>query len=306
MAQKIKNIGKITLAAVLMAAIVISVSVLIRIATAEPVDTYHSGWNLVRTSADEDGATFAAVYDLTGVGTTNGDFASMSDDAFQIPSRNERNSVGYAPGTKWVFAICGKCYNDTDDTFSFDVVGWSKSNGMMHKIVEGDGVLGTQAVVTYPDTGGDALGELVSLTSVAYTHASETFTSTNGFDDVVAGMMARVTGTGFTNEIVNITTVTANDSVVCDITTSTGNGTDATIQINPSFWADTINLDATTKWQGSGTDPNTVSLLNSADNEVALLVLDLAGLEYIQFVLYDCDGETGEEAGDIRVYGRPY
>jgi len=47
-------------------------------------------------------------------------------------------------------------------------------------------------------------------------------------------------------------------------------------------------------------------VINNADNEVANLVVDLTGLEWIQFVIYDADAETGEEAGNISVYGRRY
>jgi hypothetical protein len=314
--KTIKRYGRvITAVAVLLVLAAAMVVCLMPIVRAEPVDQYHTGWNLVRAKASQDGDTFAAVYDRTGVSATlTCDYDGMDDTgvalggAFRIPSRSVGSDTPYAPGTKWVFVICGNCFNDTDDTFSFNVVGWARGNGMQQNICEGNGVLGTQAVVKYPD-GGDALGELVSLTGVAYTHASETFTLSNSFDDVVAGMMARVTGTGFTSEIVNITTVTGNDSVVCDITTSTGNGTDATIQINPAFWADTIAIDEQTKWPGyNGTvvsEPG-VGVFNSGDNEVAMLVIDLAGLEYIQFVFYDCDAATGEEAGNLKVYGRPY
>jgi hypothetical protein len=314
---KFKNFGKTGLAFALLLAIAVSIFVLVRLVQAEPLDTYHAGWQLVRETADEDGADFATVYDLTGVGTTNGDFASMDatgvllGGAFRIPSRNSEQGVGYSHGTKWAFAICGSNYNNVDDTFSFNVVGWSKTNGMMHNIVEGDGVIGTQAVVVYPD-GGDAHGELVSSIAAVYTHADTTFTMTDELDDVVTGMLARVTGSGFTNAILQITTVTSNDSFVCSAITSTGNCT-ATVQINPAFWCDDLQVDELTKWSAGGAgDANTnmmsnnVAVINDGDNEVALLVLDLAGLEYIQFVFYDCDGETGDQAGNLTVYGRPY
>ena len=280
---------------------------------AEPPDTYHTGWNLVRASGDEDSTTFADEYDLTGVTAgISGAFEDMNDSRFRIPSRDPDQGVGYSHGTKWAFVICGKLYEDVGGTFSYSLVGWSKDNGMLQTICEGTGALGDQTVVKYPG-GDDALGELVSLTAVAYTHSTETFTSTDNFDDVTVGMMARVTGTGFTDEIVDITTVTNNDSVVCDITTSTADCTDATIQINPSFWADTIVVTALTKWSAAGTAnantdtmANNIAVLNSADNEVAVLVVDLAGLEYVQFVLFDCDAANSEEAGALRVYGRPY
>lgn len=272
---------------------------------AEPVDTYHSSWHLIRETANEDTADFATAYDLTGVDTTDGDFASkdtstvLAGGAFRIRSANASfGHEGYSAGGAWMFAICGSNYADVDDTFSFNIIGWSKTNGMLQTIAEGDGVIGTQAVGLYPDDGADAHGALISLTGVAYTHSSETFTESGEFGDAVVGMMARVTGTGFTNEICDITAATAN-TVVCDITTSSANCTDATIQINPAFWADTINLDETTKWPS-------VAVYNSGDNEIAFILIDTTGLEWIQFVLYGCDGETGNEAGNITVYGRRY
>ena len=319
--KAIKKYGRATVAGILLLAVVVGMVFLVYPVKAEPVDTYHSSWHLVRETADEDGASFAAVYDLTGVGTTNGHFADKDSSTvanggpFHIVSRPIRMQTGqYAEGIsaggKWMFAICGKNYNNTDDTASFNVVGWSKTNGMLQNICEGSIVLGTQAVVVYPD-GGDALGELINETGVTYTHATKTFTDTGdtgAFDGAAVGMLARVTGTNITDAIVQVTTVTDANIIICSGVTSTDNTTDATVQINPAFWADTITLDETTKWSGS-CDPNTntqIAVWNSGDNEVALLVIDTTGLEWIQFVFYDCDAATGDEAGDITVFGRRY
>ena len=204
-----------------------------------------------------------------------------------------------------MFAICGENFNDVDDTFSFNLVGWSKTNGMLQNILEGNGVIGTQAVIIYPD-GGDALGRTISETGVAYTHSTKTFTVTNrGFDGALEGMMARVTGSGFTDEIVNITTVTDVNIIICDVTSTSTDATDATVQINPAFWADTITLDETTKWpMDMGGDGNNVQVYNSGDNEVAVIVVDLTDIEWIQWIIYDADAATGEQAGNITVYGR--
>ncbi len=250
-------------------------------AKAIPLESFHAEWVLIRETADEDGASFAAVYDLTGTGSTAGNFASKDTSsvanggAYQISPREGANN-------RMMFVFCAKNYNDVDDIFSFNVIGWSRENGMLQNIAEGDCVIGTQAVVIYPD-GGDALGELVSETGVAYTHATETFTVTNeAFANVVVGMMARVTGTGYTDEIVNVTTVTDSNIIICDITTSSGNGVDSTVQINPAFWVDTINLDETTKWSASGADPCSLTVINSGDNENAGLEINVAGLDWIQ------------------------
>lgn len=315
--KKIRRYGKILI--VLVFAFILFNTPLM----AEPIDQYHSSWHLVRETADEDGATFAAVYDLTGLDLTiAGNFANKNTDtviaggAFRISTTGSRIGPheGYSAGTRWMFSICAKNYNNVTDTFSFNLIGWSKLNGMLQVIAEGDCVIGTQAVVVYPD-GGDALGELVSETSVVYTHADKSFTVTNeAFDGVVVGMLARVTGTGFTDKIAQVTTVTDVNEIRCSGLTSSTNGTDATVQINPAFWIDTINLDQTSKWTSlidghsaaSSGNKGVLEVINSGDNEVAAIVVDLTGIEWIQFVVYVADAATNEEAGDITVYGRRY
>jgi len=288
---------------------------IIPLVKAAPIDTYHSGWSLVRASDDEDAASFAAEYDLSGVTDgISGAFEDMNSSAFRIPSRSDYGGPGTSPGTKWQFVFCGKLYDDVGGTFSYSLVGWSKINGMLQVIAEGTGALGTQAVVKYPD-GADALGELITTTA-AYTFGNNTLTVTDaGFDGAAVGMMGLVTGAGLTAEIEDITTFTDANTIIFSGLADTADCT-ATVKINPSFWADTIVITSLLKWSGSIADPNTVTgysktdgtlaVLNSADNEVAVLVVDLAGLEYIQFVLYDCDGANSEEAGDLRVYGRPF
>lgn len=294
-----KTIVAVTLLLVLAVGLFMSI---LPLAMAEPLETYHSSWHLVRETANEDGDTFSLVYDLTGVGTTDGDFASkdsssvLSGGAFRIRS-NGIDYEGYSAGGAWMFTICGSNYADVDDTFSFNILGWSKTNGMLQTIAVGDGVIGEQAVGLYPDDGGDAYGALISLTGVTYTTSDETFTASGEFVNATVGMMARVTGTGFTNEIVDITTA-GNDSVICDITTTSADCTDATIQINPAFWADTINLDETTKWPSVG-------VYNSGSNEVAFILIDTTGLEWIQFVISKAAAASGE-AGNITIFGRRY
>jgi len=299
------RMGKAAVAVILIMVLVVLAVGVILPAIAAPLDTYHSSWHLVRETADEDGATFAAVYNLT----TEGNFANKDSSTvaaggpFKITSFNVGiGDEGYSPGSAWIFAICGKNYNNVDDTFSFNIIGWSKTNGMLQNIAEGDGVLGTQAVIVYPD-GGDAVGELVSETSVAYDHTGGAqatyFTVTNeGFDGAVAGMLAYVTGTNITSGYYQVTIVTDANNVKIAVT-ATDDNTDSTVQINPAFWADTINLDETTKWPS-------VAVYNSADNEMAFIVVDTIGLEWIQFVIYDADAATGEEAGDLTVYGRRF
>ena len=302
------RIGKITLASIaFLVLLTLGLCYWSYIASAEPLDTYHSSWHLVRSMADEDGAAFVNAYNLT----TEGNFANKGTAAFQIPSKQaEIGDEGRSPGTKWMFAMCGKNYdvgadNTVDNTFSYNIVGWSKTNGMLQTIAEGDCILGTQAVIVYPDSG-DAVGELISETGVTYTHSTTTFTDTGdtgSFDGAVAGMMAYVTGTDLTDGYYAITTVTDANTIVMSGISSTDNNTDSTLQINPSFWADTINLDETTKWPRDD-DANNIMVYNSGDDEVAFIVVETTGLEWIQFVIYGADAATGVEAGDIAVYGR--
>lgn len=276
------------------------------VAVADTVDSYHSSWHLVRASADEDGATFAAVYDLT----TSGNFANKDSSTvanggpFKITSKatSPRRGEGASAGGAWMLSLAGKNYNNVDDTFSFTLVGWSKLNGMLQVLCEGDAVLGTQAVVLYPNDGSDALGELVSVTAGTYTHGTTTFVDTadvGGFAGTVAGMMAYVTGSNLTDGYYQVTTVTDANTIIMSGMASTNNNTDSTIQINPAFWADTINLDETTKLPS-------VSVLNSGDNETAMISVDTTGLEWIQLVVYDADAATGEQAGDVAAFGRMY
>ena len=215
----VRNYGKVALGLALILGIAGCILMAARIAKAEPVDTYHSSWHLVRDTATENGATFAACLPLA---TSEGDFANMTASRFRISSRDAMSSEGYSAGGAWMFVFCGT--DTADDTFSFNLVGWSKTNGMAQVICEGNAILGTQDVVKYPD----------------------------------------------------------------DFATATS-----------AFWADTIVLDETTKWPS-------VAVYNSGDNEVAFILVDMTGLEYVYPYIYDADGTTGVEAVSVTVYGRRY
>ena len=191
---------------------------------AEPLDTYQEGWHEIRAVAVEGGANFAAVLPIA---TNKGDFASKPTAAFQIPAgASAGRTPSYSPGSKWMFAFCGT--NADNDTFSFNLVGWAKGNGMAQIICEGNGALGTQDVVILP--GGAAAAN--------------------------------------------------------------------------TWWCDTLAIDETTKWLRDG-DAANVQIYNSADNEVALLVIETTGLEWLQFVVYDADG-SGTEMSTVGVYGRRF
>ena len=214
--------GKTNLAGVSLLVIFVLVVVLSLMGVrAEPTDTYHSSWHEIRVSAAEDGANFAAVLALA---TNEGDFANKPSGAFQIQSHSAgiaNRGEGYSPGGAWMFSICG--VGLADDTFSFNLVGWAKTNGFAQIICEGNGILGTQDVVIYP--GGSA--------------------------------------------------------------------------VTDGLWADAIVLDETTKWPS-------IAVYNSGDNEVAVIVVDTTGLEWVQFIVYDSLSSQAGEANSTAVYGRRY
>lgn len=121
-------------------------------AEAVPLDTYHSSWHLIRDTAAEDGATFAAGLDLAGA---EGDFGNKPSGAFHIRVDSSGGGYeGYSPGGAWMFAFAG---TDTiNDTFSYTMVTWAKTNGMAQVAGHGDGILGSQDVVLYPHDGSTA------------------------------------------------------------------------------------------------------------------------------------------------------
>ena len=315
--------GRVIVSVLLLLVVTVCLMLPVLLSKAAPLDTYHSSWHLVRETADEDGASFAAVYDLTGLSTTisGGNFAGkdtstvLAGGAFKIPSTDPVGGhEGYSAGSKWMFAFCAKNYdvgadNIIDNTFSYSIVGWSKTNGMLQNIVAGTGTLGTQAVVVYPDSG-DAIGALVDESLVVYDHGNEKFTVTNeSFDGVVAGMVARVitdNDSNLTSGYYAVTTATNSNNIVCSGISSSSDTT-ARVQINPAFWADTLAITSLVKWPldiwGDGANPQ---VYNSAANEVCFLVLDLTGIEWIQVIIYDALPAQTVEAGDITVYGRRF
>ncbi len=230
----IKRFGKTSVGILLLLLMVVCLLVLDyhNESFAEPLDQYHSSLHLVRETAAEDGANFAAVYDLA---SSEGDFASkdsstvLNGGPFKISTfKNDVGHEGFSPGTRWMLTLCGTGVND--DTFSFNIIGWAQRNGMLQVIAEGNGVLGTQDAVLYPDDSAAATDVL---------------------------------------------------------------------------WADTIVLDETTKWT-SAANEGVIAIINSGDNEVAGIVVDTTGLEWIQVVTYDSLGAQAGEANDITVYGRRY
>lgn len=304
--KRVMRIGRVTIAVILLLALAVMWVSIILPVRAEPLDSYHSAWKLIRETANEDSDTFALTYNLTTAGNFDNKDSSTVANGGPYHIRSYYGGEGrefISPGGAWIFTICGENFNATDDTFSFHILGWSKINGMLQVIAEGDGVLGDQAVIAYPDDNADALGATSTGTDVGYTASSHTYLSTTGeFDGTVVNMMAYVTSADegkLTSGFYEVTTYTDVNTIVMS-----GDGgssdTTATVQINPAFWADVINLDETTKWPS-------IAVYNSeaSSGQVAFIKIDTTGLEWVQFVIYKAAG-SGDEAGNITVYGRPY
>lgn len=142
--------GRVTIAIglilVLVAAAIVTFLPLVKV-EAEPMDTHHSSWHLIRSLAAEDAADFATALALA---TSAGDYANKLSDAFHIRTFGAAGGgrEGYSAGGAWMFVFCGT--DAADDVFSFNLVGWAKRNGMAQVICEGNGILGTQDVVIYP------------------------------------------------------------------------------------------------------------------------------------------------------------
>lgn len=133
-----------------MGLIALSPFMYLRSLPAEPLDTYHSRWHLVRDTADEDAADFATALDLEG---GKGDFANKPSGAFHIPPfGSSRGNEGSSAGAAWRLAFSGSTTDGDDDseTFGFTVVGWARINGMAQVICDGTGKIGLQDVVLYP------------------------------------------------------------------------------------------------------------------------------------------------------------
>ena len=104
-----------------------------------------SDWQIIRALGLEDAANSGA---CLATSTASG-YAGISATAFRIPS------VGASDTTdvRCVLAICGGAADN--ETFSFVVYGYAVG-GPAEFICEGDGILGKQAMVTYPNTGAAA------------------------------------------------------------------------------------------------------------------------------------------------------
>ena len=210
--------GRVVISTILLLMIAAALTLCLLPVQAEPLDTYHSDWNLIRDTGSEDGGDLDAVYDLT----SEGGFASKGADAFHIVSKDVITTQGgISAGAAWDIVVSGGI--DEDDTFSWTLVGWARANGMLQVIANGTGAIGTQAVVIYP----------------------------GGIADPNA------------------------------------------------FWADTLVItDSPVLW-------NTVEVLNSGNDNVAFLHVDIAGLEWLQFIIYDADG-SGTEAANLTAFGKRY
>jgi len=100
--------------------------------------TVHQPYHILRAEADEDTAI-----DLT----TAGAFASKPASAIRLPV------TGGGVSTVNAIQIAFIGGDTANDTFNWRLYGWRKDNGPAELIANGTGILGTQAVVTYPQGG---------------------------------------------------------------------------------------------------------------------------------------------------------
>jgi hypothetical protein len=109
---------------------------------------HHREYQVFRAEGLEDGATFAAGLPLT----TAGDFANREADTNGIQLTT--NDAG-ATEVAWMeLIICGG--DAANDTLSFAIVAYRKTNGPAEVVCTATAVLGTQAVVKYPHNGATA------------------------------------------------------------------------------------------------------------------------------------------------------
>lgn len=104
--------------------------------------TYQYGYEVLRAEADEEASTLNL--------TTSGDFANKPSGAKQLLSNNQSNTVINAVE----LAFCGG--DAANDTFSYTVYAYRRTNGPATFVCSGVGTLGTQAVVKYPHSGATA------------------------------------------------------------------------------------------------------------------------------------------------------
>lgn len=180
------------------------------------VSTEQTGLVRARAEGDEDGASLAAGIDLT----TEGNFAQKGDadrsvgGVWALPKSGKES-----PANAVQFYFTGGAA--ADKTFNAACFGYKESNGPALKVCELVAILGTQAMVEYPDSK----------------------------------------------------------------------------QAATRFWADTITV--TSFWPKSVTTGS-----SGAGNDIVGTVwFDTMGCRYFKWVIWNADGTTGTEAGDIIVWG---
>ena len=184
--------GKTVVAGVSLLVLLVSViTVSLITARGELTDTHHSSWREIRASAAQDGDRFDDVVDLNDGG---GNFASKPSGAYHISSRGatSSHSEGFSIGGAWFFSICG--VGESDDVFSFTIVGWGKSNGMAQVLAEGNGILGTQDVVIYPGGAAVTDGFWADTLTLDETTKWPSVTIVNSGDNEAAAIIADLTG----------------------------------------------------------------------------------------------------------------
>lgn len=131
----------------------------------------HQPYAILRAEASEDTAVVIA---------TAGAFASKPSAAVQLKTATGNSTAN----TIQITVIGGDAANDT---FSWRIYAWRASNGPAELVADGNGILGTQQVVTYPQ-GGTATSKfwVDSFTIAAQYRLTTVTTSTTGGNSVAS------------------------------------------------------------------------------------------------------------------------
>ncbi len=122
--------------------VIVGVAFLYAGVTVVKQSTLTARYSLLRTEANEDASPI-------DVSSSEGDFASKPAAAILMPTYQQSSEANAVE-----IIIAGASADG--DTFSWKLWAWRHGNGPAALICEGTGVIGTQDVVNYPDSGATA------------------------------------------------------------------------------------------------------------------------------------------------------
>jgi len=147
------------------------------------LSTTLAGYSLLRAEANEN----TTLINLT----TGGDFAhkpaaakSLKADIGEHGTFITKAGIDTTTANGVQLIFCGGAA--ADKTFHYKIYAWKNANGPAEVVADGNGVLGTQAVVKYPDTAAAATSKFWAdtLTVTGYWLKTVTSTATTGSNGV--------------------------------------------------------------------------------------------------------------------------